>query len=79
MAEAAPVIGRVTAFDERLGLGVVTGSDGTELPFHCTRIADGSRAVDVGAEVAYLIVAGGPGRWEASGLVKLTSGLVTLN
>jgi cold shock CspA family protein len=61
----------VTAFDEPRGLGTVRGEDGAELPFHCTRIADGTRSVAVGAEVAYVVVPGAPGRWEASGLVKL--------
>lgn len=63
--------GRVIGFDEQRGLGTVRGEDGRELPFHCTRIADGSRTVDVGAAVAYEVVPGAPGRWEASSLLKI--------
>ncbi len=71
MAAAAPRRGVVTTFDAERGLGTVTGEDGAELPFHCTRLADGSRQVEVGARVVYEVVAGGPGVWEASGIVKL--------
>ena len=45
--------GRVTDFDEHVGLGHVTADDGTEHLFHCVEIADGSRYVDVGAEVTF--------------------------
>ena len=45
--------GRVTDFDEHVGLGHVTADDGTEHLFHCVEIADGSRRIDVGAEVTF--------------------------
>jgi cold shock CspA family protein len=45
--------GHVSAFDEASGLGVVTGSDGTALQFHCVEIADGTRKIDVGTDVEY--------------------------
>jgi cold shock CspA family protein len=60
--------GRVVAFDARRGLGTVEAGDGRRLPFHCTRIADGSRTVPVGATVRFRIVPGLLGVWEADGL-----------
>jgi len=59
--------GTVTAFDERAGLGVVTGADGVEYPFHCIEIADGSRTIAVGADVDFGLLAK-LGRWEAAGI-----------
>jgi CspA family cold shock protein len=47
--------GRVTEFDEHVGLGVVTADDGEGFPFHCTQIADGSRSIDVGAAVTFTV------------------------
>jgi cold shock CspA family protein len=58
--------GRVTSFDEHVGLGAVTGADGTVFPFHCTQIADGSRAIEVGREVTFRLFAAHRGRWEAA-------------
>lgn len=59
------VRGTVTAFDDPRGLGVVTTADGRELAFHCTAVADGTRTIAVGTEVAVQIGPGLPGRWEA--------------
>ena len=42
--------GVVTSFDPEVGLGEVA-VDGVTLPFHCIAIADGSRNIEVGAEV----------------------------
>jgi cold shock CspA family protein len=47
------VLGTVTDFDERVGLGTVTGDDSRTYPFHCTQIADGSRAITVGTRVSF--------------------------
>jgi hypothetical protein len=61
-------VGVVVDFDPHAGLGTVVGSvDGTgpRWLFHCTTIADGSRAIEVGTQVAFVVRAGGPGRWEA--------------
>ena len=60
--------GRVSAFDDDRGLGVVTGDDGAEITFHCTAIADGSRTIEVGASVSYLTRPRHLGRWEATDL-----------
>jgi cold shock CspA family protein len=45
--------GRVIDFDEHVGLGHVRADDGTEHLFHCVEIADGSRAIEVGADVEF--------------------------
>lgn len=57
--------GTVVAFDERRGLGEVE-SDRERYPFHCTAIAGGSRSIEVGAEVEFVVVPGPGGRWEAA-------------
>jgi cold shock CspA family protein len=59
--------GVVTAFDTEAGLGVVADSVGTQYPFHCIEIADGSRTIEVGAEVTFDLH---PklGRWEAAAI-----------
>jgi cold shock protein len=59
------VNGRVTAFDEYKGYGVVTADDGTPYFLHCTQIADGSRTIEVGTEVAFDVLAR-LGRYEAT-------------
>jgi len=64
--------GRVTAFDERRGLGEITAAGGAVYPFHCTAIADGTRTIAVGAEVAFDVVAGHLGRWEAGAIRSST-------
>jgi cold shock CspA family protein len=58
--------GTVAAFDERVGLGFVTGDDGREWPFHAVAVADGSRTIAVGTQVDFEVVAGLLGRWEAA-------------
>jgi cold shock CspA family protein len=63
--------GVVASFDDPRGLGAVRADDGTEYPFHCTAIADGTRAIDEGARVRFEVVAGHMGRWEASHIAKV--------
>jgi cold shock CspA family protein len=58
--------GRVVAFDERRGLGEIESGDGVRYPFHCTRIADGSRTIGLNASVEFDVVPGQLGRWEAA-------------
>jgi cold shock CspA family protein len=60
--------GVVTAFDEDRGLGEIEDEDGRRYPFHCTRIADGTRTIPVGAKVEFSVVPGLPGRWEAAAI-----------
>ena len=62
--------GRVAEFDEQKGYGTVEDDDGRRLFFHCTRIADGTRTIDVGAPVRFAVVAGHLGRWEAAGVIR---------
>jgi cold shock CspA family protein len=62
--------GSVSAFDDHRGLGEITLDDGTVLPFHCTAIADGTRAIEAGAAVQVDVVAGRLGRWEAGSVAK---------
>lgn len=65
-----PLSGRVTSFDERRGLGTVTDSGGAEFAFHATAIANGSRRIDPGTEVTFVIVPGHRGRYEARTLTS---------
>lgn len=66
MARGAVVHGRVDAFDDAAGHGVVRADDGREYFFHCTAIGDGTRTIDVGAVVTFEVVPGCRGRWEAT-------------
>ena len=60
-----PVDGRVLAFDSKRGLGEIQGNDDRVYPFHCTKIADGSREIPVGVAVEFTVAPGPLGRWEA--------------
>ncbi len=60
-----PRSGSVTGFDGPRGLGEVTGEDGRVFPFHCTAITDGSRTIEVGTPVTFMVGAGHGGRLEA--------------
>lgn len=64
-------MGKVERFDKEVGLGEVRASDGRLYGFHCTEIADGTRDIAVGAEVAFLVAAGHRGAWEAKALVTV--------
>ena len=59
------MLGTVTAFDDPRGLGTIDAA-GTEYPFHCTALLDGSRTIDVGMEVTFELRPAGMGRWEAT-------------
>jgi len=58
--------GTIVEFDEHRGLGTVRARDGRQLAFHCTSITDGSRHIDADASVAFTVVAGHHGQWEAA-------------
>ncbi len=64
-------LGVVTAYDAPRGLGSVSDETGGSWAFHCTRIADGSRQIEVGARVAFTLAAGHLGKMEAASLTKL--------
>lgn len=66
MATRPILTGTVASFDDPAGLGVVTASDGRDYPFHCTAIEDGTRTIEPGTPVAFVVVPGRAGRWEAS-------------
>jgi len=57
--------GVVESFDDPRGIGVVRRDDGTQYPFHCTAIVDGTRSITVGADVSFSVAPGRTGRWEA--------------
>ena len=57
--------GKVVAFDSKRGLGEIQGEDERAYPFHCTKIADGTREIPVGVAVEFRIAPGPLGRWEA--------------
>ena len=66
-----PATGTIVDFDEHRGSGTVRSAEGTEFFFHCTRIADGTRAVAVDTPVAFTVVAGHHGRYEAVDLTPI--------
>jgi hypothetical protein len=66
-----PTTGVVTAVDTAVGLGTVRTADAAVVSFHCTQIADGSRTVEVGTPVEFVLLAGRHGCWEAGALRSL--------
>lgn len=63
--------GWVVEFDEHVGLGVIESDDGTRYPFHCTRIAHGTRTIPVGAPVTFDTTPGHLGRYEATAVTPV--------
>ncbi len=66
-----PLLGVVTAFDPDRALGTVRSDAGDELAFHSTAIADGTRTIEVGARVAFVVVPARRGAMEAAGLAAV--------
>jgi cold shock CspA family protein len=64
------VNGRVVAFDAHGGLGEIAADDGARYPFHCTQLVDGSRIIEIGAEVEFAVAPGPLGRWEAAAISR---------
>jgi cold shock CspA family protein len=65
-------VGTVDTFDQRRGLGTVTDrADGSTFPFHATAIASGSRQIQVGTEVRFVVQPAHLGRYEARRIVPL--------
>ena len=64
----AETVGQIVAFDRGRGLGELEAIDGTRYPFHCTAIADGTRAIATGVDVEFRVVAGPLGRPEAGAI-----------
>jgi len=57
--------GVVVSFDDPRGIGIVRRDDGTDYPFHCTAIVNGTRTINVGTAVSFSVASGRMGRWEA--------------
>jgi len=70
---AGPRHGRVTSFDPTRGLGAVTDDAGTSYGFHATAIADGSRSIETGTVVVFVVAPGHRGLYEARSLVTAPS------
>lgn len=68
--------GRVASYDSPAGLGVVVADDGTEHPFQCIAIADGSREIAPGTAVRFTPLAR-LGRIEATAIEPLASMVTT--
>lgn len=64
------MVGTVASFDDHRGYGTIEAGSGIYF-FHCTRIVDGTRTVDEGARVAFELVPGHRGRWEAAAVTPL--------
>lgn len=64
-------VGQVISYDAHVGTGVVASQAGEEWMFHLTAIADGTRQIEPGQRVAFVVEPGGPGRWEATSVTKL--------
>ena len=63
-------MGTVTAFSEPRGIGMIA-AEGATYAFHCTQIADGTRAIRIGATVEFDVVPGRRGDWEAAHIQKI--------
>jgi cold shock CspA family protein len=60
--------GRVATFDEHRGRGEVEARGGMHFPFHCTAVADGSRAIAPDTPVRFRLVIGPLGALEATAI-----------
>jgi len=68
--DARLVTGTVASFDDARGVGTVADDGGGELFFHCSEIADGSRQIEVGRPVSFVVSPGHRGRLEARHVEK---------
>jgi cold shock CspA family protein len=64
-------LGRVAEYDADRGLGVVSSVSGESYGFHCTAIAGGSRLIDPGTRVAFVLAPGLGGVFEARQLTPV--------
>ena len=64
--------GVVSAFDAEVGLGQICAADGAMVGFHCVAVADGSRRIEVGTAVRFVVAPGLHGRWEATAISPLS-------
>jgi cold shock CspA family protein len=61
--------GIVASFSLDEGIGTIADEDGTLHPFHCTAIFDGSRRIDEGTAVRFVLLPGQLGTLEARDVV----------
>jgi cold shock CspA family protein len=64
-------LGTVGTFDAGRGLGTVEAAGGAVFAFHSTAIADGSRLIDTGRKVAFVVGPAHGGRIEARSLTPV--------
>jgi cold shock CspA family protein len=67
----------VQLYDRPRGLGVVVEAGGAAYAFHATAIADGSRMIEPGTEVTFLVEPGRLGRYEARSLAPVNAATVS--
>ncbi|CAB4666934.1 unannotated protein [freshwater metagenome] len=48
-------VGHVVAFDFHAGLGEIRDEQGRVWPFHCVSLSDGSRSIDIGTHVKFIV------------------------
>jgi cold shock CspA family protein len=60
----------VASFEPERGVGTVEEEGGDRFFFHCTALADGSRQIEVGRRVLFVVRPGHRGRLEARDLEK---------
>ena len=66
-----PQHGVVEAFDSHACLGTILGATGGDWPFHCTALVDGTREVQPGTAVVFVVVRRPGGRLEAGRISPL--------
>ena len=64
--------GVVASFDDPAGHGTIVAADGRTLFFHCVAIVEGTRTIAPGTPVAFEVVPGHRGRWEARSIRPAT-------
>jgi cold shock CspA family protein len=63
--------GVVVSFDAKLGIGVIASREAGSVRFHCTEIADGSRSIERGSRVVFLLRPSPVRGWEAVSVTKV--------
>lgn len=69
---AGVLLGVVVSYDGETGMGAVREESGEQHPFHSTAIADGTRAIEPGAPVAFVLERHHQARVEARFVTKLS-------
>lgn len=69
----APRVGIVASYEAERGLGTVETGGAAPLGFHCTAITDGTRTIEPGTRVAFIVVPALGGCFEAAEISPLSS------